>query len=106
MTERDGAEPDVIDQGFAVLDDAVDFFHDRVLRPIALLGRSLAYGAVFLALGLTLVVLTVILAVRIADDYLFAAHPWLSDVVIGALFWFGGLVIWRRRRPDFRSRKK
>ncbi len=102
VSNDDESNRDVIDQGFEVLDDAVDWFHDKVLRPIAVIGRTIAYGMVFLTLAVTVTVLVVILLVRIGDAYLFAAHPWITDLVIGAILWVIGLWVWRRRRPTLR----
>lgn len=102
MSTPDESPRDVIDQGFEVLDGAVDWFHDKVLRPIALIGRTLAYGLVFLTLAIALTVILVIVAVRLCDVYLFAAHPWITDLVVGAILWTIGLLVWRRRRPTLR----
>ena len=57
VSNADESNRDVIDQGFEVLDGAVDWFHDKVLRPIALIGRTVAYGLVFLTLAVAVTVL-------------------------------------------------
>ncbi len=91
--------PDLIDRLFELLDHGLDVVHDRVLRPILLIGRTVAYLFVLILVALVLVVATLIGGVRLLDIYVFAGRVWLTDAVIGALSLAAGLIIWRRRRP-------
>lgn len=92
-------EPDVVDAAFSYLDRAMDGLHDRVLRPILLAGRYLAYGLLLVLVGLVLVIALVIAVLRFSTIYLFAHHVWITYLVISALSTSVGLLIWRKRRP-------
>lgn len=99
MSDAEPRDPDLVDRLLTQLDHVLDLVHDRVLRPILLAGRFLAYGFILLLVSLVLVSLVIIGLVRVLNVYLFAGHEWLSYLVIGALSLVTGLVIWRRRRP-------
>lgn len=96
---NDTREPDIVDKALHSFDHVLDVIHDRVLRPILLAGRALAYGLIIVLAVLVLLVALVIGLFRLFDVYLFASHQWISYASIGALFVLAGLVIWRRRRP-------
>ena len=95
----DEHETDVVDAVFAYFDRFMDAVHDRVLRPIMLAGRFVAYGFILLLLVLVIVTALVIGVVRFATVYLFAQHIWITYLVIGAVSLIIGLFIWRKRRP-------
>ncbi|HEY7931499.1 MAG TPA: hypothetical protein VIC81_04455 [Acidimicrobiales bacterium] len=99
MSQSDVPEPDVVDRLLGAVDHALDVVHDRVLRPILLAGRFVAYGLILLLVSLVLISVVIIGAVRLLNVYLFAGHEWLSYLIIGGLSLVVGLVIWRRRRP-------
>ena len=100
MSERpDQHEPDVVDAVFGYFDRFMDAVHDRVLRPIMLAGRFVAYGFILLLLALVIVAALVIGVVRFSTVYLFAQHIWITYLVIGAVSLVVGLFIWRKRRP-------
>lgn len=92
-------EPDLVDRALGSLDHALDIVHDKVLRPILLAGRTLAFVFVLLLVGLVLVSVLIIGIIRLFNVYLFANHVWLSYALVGVLSLGTGLVIWRRRRP-------
>jgi hypothetical protein len=92
-------EPDFVDKALHSFDHVLDVVHDRVLRPILLVGRALAFGFIILLAVLVLLVALGIGIIRLLDVYAFSGHEWLSYAVIGALSLITGLVIWRRRRP-------
>ena len=99
MSQSDVPEPDVVDRLLGAVDHALDVVHDRVLRPILLAGRFVAYGFILFLVSLVLVSVVIIAAVRLLNVYLFAGHEWLSYLIIGGLSLVAGLIIWRRRRP-------
>lgn len=100
VSEANGThEPDFVDKALHSFDHVLDVVHDRVLRPILLVGRVLAFGLIILLAVLVLLVALVIGLFRLFDVYLFASHQWISYASIGALFVLAGLIIWRRRRP-------
>ncbi len=90
---------DVVNKVLASLDRVLDVVHDKVLRPIILIGRIVAFSSVLFLAAVVLVSALVIGLVRLLDVYAFAAHPWITDVLVGALSLTVGLVIWRKRRP-------
>jgi uncharacterized membrane protein len=95
----DQRDADVVDTLFAYVDRVMDAIHDRVLRPLMLLGRFLAYGFILLLLALVVVSAGVIGVTRFATIYLFAHHVWITYLVVAAIFVGIGLFIWRKRRP-------
>jgi hypothetical protein len=95
----DQHEPDVVDTLFVYFDRIMDALHDRVLRPIMLAGRFIAYGFILLLLALVLVGALVIAIVRLSTVYLFAHHVWITYLTVAVLSIGGGLLIWRKRRP-------
>ena len=78
----------------------MDIVHDRVMRPIFIAGRAVAFGFVVVLMSIVLVVTLLIALIRLFDVYVFASHQWLTYVCIGATFVVAGLGIWRFRRPD------
>lgn len=92
-------EPDYVDRALHSFDHVLDVVHDRVLRPILLAGRAIAFGFIILLAALVLVCVLIIGLVRFFDIYFFASRQWLTYAVLGLLFVVVGLVIWRRRRP-------
>ena len=95
----DRPNPDVVDTLFSYLDRFMDALHDRVLRPILLAGRFIAYGFILLLVGVVVIASLVIALVRFSTIYFFAHHVWITYLVVGAIFITLGLVIWRKRRP-------
>jgi hypothetical protein len=96
---NDTKEPDIVDKALHSFDHVLDIVHDKVLRPILLAGRAIAFGLIIVLAVLVLIVALVVGLFRLFDVYFFSSHQWLSYAVIGALFVVAGLVIWRRRRP-------
>ena len=80
-------------------DHALDLLHDKVLRPLILAGRTVAFGFLILLVGLFVLVALLIVSVRLLDVYAFPGVQWVSYLVLGGLFVTVGLVIWRQRRP-------
>lgn len=95
----DQHDPDVVDTLFAYFDRFMDRLHDRVLRPILLAGRFVAYGLILLILVFVVVCALVIGVVRFSTIYLFDHHVWITYLVLSALSIGAGLLIWRKRRP-------
>jgi protein-S-isoprenylcysteine O-methyltransferase Ste14 len=92
-------EPDLVDRILAAFDHVLDVVHDKVLRPIIMAARVLAYGLIIVLAALVFVVALVIGFIRLLNVYAFNGHDWLSYVAVGAVSLVAGLVIWRRRRP-------
>ena len=98
--QEEKREPDLVDKAFGQLDHALDIVHDRVLRPIFIAGRAVAFGFIIVLMSIVLVVALLIALIRLFDVYVFASHQWLTYVCIGATFVVAGLVLWRFRRTE------
>lgn len=99
---REGNEPqkgDLVDRLLAGVDHLLDVVHDKVLRPIILVGRLVAYGLIITMVAIVFIAVLLIGLVRLLNIYAFDGRVWLSYAVIGALSVIAGLIIWRRRRP-------
>jgi hypothetical protein len=92
-------EPDLVDRMLSAFDHLLDVVHDKVLRPIIMAARVLAYGFIIVLVALVFVAVLIIGFVRLLNIYAFNGHDWISYAVVGAISFIGGLVIWRRRRP-------
>jgi hypothetical protein len=97
--ERPEHESDLVDKLLGILDHGLDIVHDKVLRPIILAARAIAYGLIIVLAAIVLVIVLVIGFVRLLNIYAFSGREWLSYVVVGALSLLAGMIIWRRRRP-------
>lgn len=92
-------EPDFVDKSLGLLDNYLDRFHDTVLRPIFLVGRTVAFGFLIVSFGLVALIALLIGSVRLLNIYAFADREYITYLVLGSLLIAGGLVIWRRRKP-------
>jgi len=92
-------EPDVVDTALGTLDYYLDRFHDTVLRPIFLAGRSVAFGFLIVAFGIVALTTLLIGLVRILNVYAFDGKEYITYFVLGTLFVGSGLVVWRQRKP-------
>ncbi len=90
---------DFVDKALFQFDHVLDVVHDRVLRPILLAGRAIAYGMIILLVSFVLIGALLIGLVRFIDIYFFAGREYLSYVSVGAISLLAGLIIWRKRRP-------
>lgn len=100
MTEAsDEREPDVVDRLLGALDHLLDLVHDKVLRPIIMAARAVAFGLIIVLAALVFVVVVIIAFIRLLDVYAFQGHEWITYAAVGALSLAAGMVLWRRRRP-------
>jgi LPXTG-motif cell wall-anchored protein len=88
-----------VDRALQSFDHVLDIVHDKVLRPLLIAGRAVAFGFIVLLAALVLICVLVIAVIRLLNVYLFAGHEWITYAIVGAAFLLAGLVIWRRRRP-------
>jgi len=93
------SDGDFVDKALFQFDHVLDIVHDKVLRPILLAGRAVAYGLVILLAAFFLVGALLIGLLRFVDVYCFAGREYLSYVSVGALSLLAGLIVWRKRRP-------
>jgi hypothetical protein len=100
MTEaKKPSDGDFVDKALFQFDHLLDIVHDKVLRPILLAGRAVAYGLIILLAAFFLVGALLIGLLRFVDVYCFAGREYLSYVSVGALSLLAGLIVWRKRRP-------
>ena len=92
-------DPDLVDRLLGILDHGLDVVHDKVLRPILLAGRALAFGLIIFFAAIFLIGALLIGLIRFIDVYCFAGREYLSYVSVGAISLLAGLIIWRKRRP-------
>ncbi len=97
--EKETRTPDLVDKLLGGLDYLLDLVHDKVLRPIILGARFLAYGLIIVLAVVVLVSVLVIGLVRLFDIYVFNGRVWITYAAIGSASMLTGLIIWRRRRP-------
>jgi hypothetical protein len=96
---KKSSDGDVVDKALAQFDHVLDIVHDKVLRPILLAGRALAFGLIILFAAIVLIGALLIGLIRLIDVYCFAGREYLSYVSVGALSLLAGMIIWRKRRP-------
>ncbi|MGB8196421.1 MAG: hypothetical protein WCF25_05390 [Acidimicrobiales bacterium] len=97
--ERKPTDGDFVDKALFQFDHVLDIVHDKVLRPILLAGRAVAYGLIILFVGFVLIGALLIGLIRFIDVYCFAGREYLSYVSVGAISLLAGLIVWRKRRP-------
>lgn len=93
------SDQDFVDKALHQFDHILDIVHDKVLRPILLAGRALAFGFIIVLAAFVLVVALLIGLVRLLDVYCFAGHEYITYGSVGALSVIAGMIIWRKRRP-------
>jgi hypothetical protein len=97
--DRKPTDGDFVDKALFQFDHVLDIVHDKVLRPILLAGRAVAYGLIILFVGFVLIGALLIGLIRFIDVYCFAGREYLSYVSVGAISLLAGLIVWRKRRP-------
>ena len=93
------SDGDFVDKALFQFDHVLDIVHDKVLRPILLAGRALAFGLIIFFAAIVLIGALLIGLIRFIDVYCFAGREYLSYVSVGAISLLAGLIIWRKRRP-------
>jgi hypothetical protein len=97
--DRKPTDGDIVDKALSQFDHVLDIVHDKVLRPILLAGRAVAFGLIILLVGFVLIGALLIGLIRLIDVYCFAGREYLSYVSVGAISLIAGLIVWRKRRP-------
>jgi hypothetical protein len=95
---HDNDTSDPVDLLLGALDRVLDTVHDRIVRPLLLLTRYLAFGFVLLTLAIVAIVAGLLGVIRFGNVFIFQGLVWLNYLVVGALSTIIGLVVWRRRR--------
>lgn len=82
-----------------LVEDVVTAVHDRVVRPLLLVGRAAVFGVIIATMALVLAVLLAVSVVRLLDNYAFGHRAWASEALVGGLITIVGLLFWSFRRP-------
>ncbi len=77
-----------------VVDLVVDTVHDKFIRPVVLAARGVVFGLIIGVLGVSVLVLFCIMALRFLDVYVSHGHVWISYFILGGLFSIAGAVLW------------
>ncbi len=91
--------PDLVDKALQSLDGILDVVHDKVVRPLLIAGRAIAFGFIIAVMALVIIIVLAIGVVRLLNVYLFAGREWLTYLIVGVISLVTGLLIWRRRKP-------
>ncbi len=75
----------------------VGSIRDKTVRPLTTVVRGVVYGLIAAVLGVTVIVLLAIAAVRFVDVYL-PSGVWAADLLVGMIFTLVGLFLWTKRR--------
>lgn len=94
---RDEQGEDLSKKAMGAIDQLVDTVHDKIIRPVLLVGRTIAFSFIIVFAVIVVAVAFGVAVMRFMDVYFFEARPWLSWAVIGIASLIGGLVIWRKR---------
>jgi hypothetical protein len=79
------------------VDSVVDVVHDRVVRPVLVVGRAVVFGTLIAFVACVVLVLLAVGLVRLLDVYAFGGRVWASDALFGVIFAGGGLYVWSMR---------
>ncbi len=85
--------------------NVVGSVRDRTIGPISTVARGLVFGLFAVVLGLMLVVLFLVGAIRLLDEAL-PSTVWLPYLILGVIFLVAGALVFRRRyvpSPDGNS---
>jgi hypothetical protein len=97
--ERQGDQDrDLAGRAMAAIDQLVDTVHDRFIRPVLLIGRTIAFSFIIVFAAIVIAVGLGVALMRLLDVYLFSGHEWASWALLGLVSLAAGLVIWRKRR--------
>ncbi|MGC8509773.1 MAG: hypothetical protein ACP5PB_02755 [Acidimicrobiales bacterium] len=97
--QRHDEGPDLVDKTLQSFDHVLDIVHDKVVRPLLIAGRAVAFGFIIAVMALVIVIVLAVGVVRLLNVYLFAGREWLTYLIVGAISLVTGLLIWRRRKP-------
>lgn len=78
--------------------------HDKVTGPITTAARGIVYGLFAVQLGSAALLLFVIAAIRVLDNYLPDSvfgedHVWAAYLILGVPLCVIALVLWTKRNP-------
>ena len=84
-------------QAADTLERVVGQVRDKTTGPALTAARAVVYGTFAGIIGLAVLVLFIIAAVRLIDSYL-PGEVWAVYAILGVVFSIAGLVLWSRRK--------
>jgi hypothetical protein len=89
-------------QAADTIERVVGTVRDKTTGPAISVARWIVYGTFALLVGLAVLILTAIAAVRLIDVYLPDAwvgedHTWVAHLIVGVVFALVGMLLWSRR---------
>jgi hypothetical protein len=79
------------------IEEVVGTIRDRTVRPLTVVARAVVYGLLAGVLGIAVMVLLAIAAVRVVNVYL-PGDVWAAHLTVGMFFTLVGLFLWTKRR--------
>jgi hypothetical protein len=103
-------EGDWAAQAADTIERVVGGVRDKTTGPALTVARGIVYGTFAAFVGLAVLVLATIAAVRALDNYLPDAvvgeeHTWAAHLIIGLVFVIAGGVLWTRRHGEAEDRR-
>lgn len=95
--------PDWTVQVADTVESVVGSVRDKTAVPLETIARALVYGIVLGTMGVTALVLTTIIAIRLLSLVL---EVWAAYAILGGLFTLLGLFLWRKRRAPSGPERK
>ncbi|HEV3328962.1 MAG TPA: hypothetical protein VGZ33_06145 [Acidimicrobiales bacterium] len=96
--DADQRQRDLAGTAMSWIDQVVDTLHDKVIRPILLVGRSIAFSFIIIFSIIVIAVAVCVALLRVLDVYVFPDHQWASWALLGLISLGLGLFTWRYRR--------
>lgn len=96
MTEEKQPTGDWATQLVDDLEGFVDTLTSKTTQPIRNVARALVYGLLVAGLGVAILLLLTIGAVRGLTNLL-GGRAWAADAVLGGIFSLSGMLLWRKR---------
>jgi hypothetical protein len=90
---------DIVTRLLGLLDHGLDVLHDKILRPIIMVGRFVAFGFILLICVFVVLIGLLVGATRLINVYAFPGKEWATYFLLGFIFLVGGGLCWRLRAP-------
>jgi len=98
------AGPDWPARTAETIESVVATIRDRTVAPATLVAKAVAYGSIIALVGVSVMVMVGVAAVRVANVYAF--NDWQSEAIVGGIFALLGLFGISRARAARRPGRK
>ena len=79
---------------------------DKTAVPLTTVARGIVYGLLAAVMGIAVLVLVIIGAVRALNAYVTQGEVWASYLLVGGIFTLGGVLTLRKATSDKATREK